>query len=342
MGQNANRFLNRHFRETGAYGLDVFNGDFRVGGVPIYGGVGAGRCYFLDPVNGLDTNNGRSPHSAFKTFPVAYAALRDGKHDTLYYLSDETTGISLSAAVDWAKNQTHFVGVGAPVKDGQRARLSQASTAASLSPLFKVSGQNCMFQNLRFYQGVDNAASKICFQVTGQRNTFVECNFAGGGHATCAVDGGASLNIVGSASGGSENRFIGCTIGLSTIPAGTGFVGLLITGSGAARNVFEDCKFTLKSGNTGCAFVELGAIGAIDRETIFDRCTFINLAATGIATAFVVPAGFDPNDKRFLLRDCALVGATDWDKDDRGALLLNNGILTGGGNAGFFAASAAT
>jgi hypothetical protein len=61
-----------------------------------------------------------------------------------------------------------------------------------------------------------------------------------------------------------------------------------------------------------------------------------------MTSAFGVAAGFDPANKRVLLRDCALIGATDWDSADRGILFLNNGTLTGGGNAGTFVVSAAT
>jgi hypothetical protein len=88
-------------------------------------------------------------------------------------------------------------------------------------------------------------------------------------------------------------------------------------------------------------FVELLGNGGIDRYQIFENCVFVNLSGTAMTSGFVVAAGFDPANKRVLLKDCALIGAGDWDANDRGILYLNSGTITGGGNAGLFAVSTA-
>jgi hypothetical protein len=112
---------------------------------------------------------------------------------------------------------------------------------------------------------------------------------------------------------------------------------------GAARNRFENCYFTMNAGHAGAAFVEvLGTAAGQDRYTTFEKCRFINLGLSTMATAFAIPAGYDPGSKRFLLFDCELIGATDWDKDNRGLLYLNSGTRTGGGNAGILLVSASS
>jgi len=304
-------------------------------------GHGGGTAYYLDPTDGLDTNDGRSPETAVKTLPVAYALLTDGENDILYYIAG-TSGITLSAAFTWAKSYTHFIGVCSPVHAGQRSRIFQLA-ASDISPLITISGSGCVWANVYVFQGVAVATSLINVKVTGQRNYFSNVHFAGGGDATQAVNGGASLNVSGSAS---ENLFEGCTIGVDTIAAATGMMGLLFDGGTAdihtTRNMFRDCLFTMKAGNAGAGFVESMTINDFDRYTVFDRCTFLNLAAQAMTTAFVLPSGIDANDKRIILRDCELIGAPDWDASNRGVMYLNSGTRTGGGNAGILLVSNAT
>ena len=118
--------------------------ELKVGGVSVGTNFGAGEQYYLDPANGLDTNDGKSPSKAFKTFAVAYAALTANQNDTLYYIAG-ASGLTLSEAAVWAKSYTHFVGICAPTRVGQRARIFQLSTLEGASPLFTVSGSGCIF-----------------------------------------------------------------------------------------------------------------------------------------------------------------------------------------------------
>jgi hypothetical protein len=247
-----------------------------------------------------------------------------------------TSGVSETSALTWSKNLTHLVGLGAETHVAQRTRI--VCGADGLSPFITVSGYGCVFQNLYIWQGRDNAATLVNVSVSGQRNLFRNVHFAGGGHATQAIDGGCSVQIA----GGSENLFERCVFGVDTIAAATGMAALVYAATGdAARNVFRDCLFTLWAGHAAAIFVELLGNSGLDRYHIFERCQFINLASTALTQAFAVAAGFDPANKRVLLKDCALIGATDWDAVDRGVLYLNNGTITGGGNAGLFAVSAA-
>lgn len=321
---------------TYATGLMEVN-QLTIGGVSVGTNFGAGDQYYLDPANGLDTNDGKSPSKAFKTFAVAYAALTANQNDTLYYIAG-ASGLNLTAATTWAKSYTHFVGICAPTRVGQRARIFQLSTLTGASPLFTVSGSGCIFKNLYIMQGVNDNTSLINVSVTGGRNYFENVHFAGGGHATQAVNGGASLKL----DGGSENTFVGCTIGVDTVAAATGMAGLLVD-SEAARNVFENCNFTMYAGHVGAIFVEIADNTGFDRYLIFRDCLFINDAvAYTMTSAFAIPVGMGNATHRILMFNCAAVGAADWDSANRGLMYLNNGTITGGGNAGLFVVSASS
>ena len=308
---------------------------YELGGAPLGSAIPpGGKWFYVDGANGSDSNDGRSPEAALKTISAAYALCTTGKNDVVCVLAS-TSGINEAAAITWSKNLTHLIGMGAPTHAAQRTRI--VCNAADISPFITISGYGCIFENLYLWQGQDDAHSLILVSVTGNRNYFRGVHFAGGGHATQAINGGMSVQI----SGGSENLFERCTFGVDTVTTATGMCALSFAATGgAARNVFRDCLFTLYSGHAGTIFVELLGNSGIDRYTIFERCRFINLSGTAMTEAINVAAGFDATNKRLLMIDCELIGATDWDTNDRGIVYLNSGTRTGGGNAGILLVSA--
>jgi hypothetical protein len=320
---------------------------FQLGGMPVLPPLPiapGGTWYWVDPVNGSASNDGLAPvlnnagHGPLLTIAAAYAKTVDGHHDVVALLEGASPTIE-TATITWANSYTHLIGFCAPVREGQRARITQLSTATGVTHLFTLSGSGCVWANVRIVQEVNDATSLGVLNVTGERNYFYNVDFAGGAHSASAIDTGCSVRIT----GGSECVFDRCTFGLDTVAWATGFAGLVFAATGgAARNTFRDCLFNAYAGNANAIFVELLGNSGIDRYQIFDRCIFQNLSATAMTSAFAVAAGFDANNKRVLLRDCALIGATDWDSANRGILYLNSGTITGGGNAGLFAVSNAT
>lgn len=294
-----------------------------VNGVPVTGDFPRqGNTYFLDPANGNDGFDGKSISQAFRTLPVAYAALTANQNDVLYYLAGSSS-ISLSAQLVWAKNYTHFIGICAPTGVAQRARIFQTAGDLNLSPLINITATGCMFKNLYIFQGVDDAQSLIAVQVTGGRNYFENVHFAGGGHATMAIDGAASLKL----DGAEENLFYRCTLGVDTIDAATGTMALLLD-SEAHRNEFKECRFRMRAGNSGAGFVEVVDTTGIDRDTLFDNCIFINNSTSNdMASAFVIPAMGEP--RLILLKDCLFHNVTKLDASDRGVLFGNMNAITG-------------
>jgi hypothetical protein len=303
------------------------------------GGVPAGvqvpfsknaKYYFVDPANGSDTNSGTSPAEALAGIEAAEAKTVANQHDVVFYIAG-SSGNNLAAALTWDKNYTHLIGIAAPTRVAQRARIFQTSTLTGASPLLNITATGCIFKDFYIFQGVADATSLIDVQVTGGRNYFENVHFAGGGHATQAVNGGASLKIT-----GEENTFVNCTIGVDTIEAATGMTAITFDGS-AHRNTFENCLIQLYIGNAGAILVELIDSTSVDRWTNFNNCTFFSNStnkATTMSSAFVIPAGHTTTATIFL-RDCMGLGFTDWDADNRGIVYLNNGTETAGGNAGF-------
>lgn len=303
---------------------------FQLGGIPAIAGVPFSKnakYYFVDVANGSDGNSGFSPSEALASLEAAYAKTVANQHDTIFYIAG-SSGNNLAAAVTWSKNYTHLIGVAAPTRIAQRARIFQTSTLTGASPLLTISATGCIFKNFYIFQGVDDATSLINVSVTGGRNYFENVHFAGGGHASQAINGGASLHL----NAAEENTFVNCTIGVDTIDAATGMMGILFDGE-AHRNIFEDCTVRMRAGNGGAGFVEIVDATGIDRDNTFKRCLFLNNSGTDMTSGFVIPAGMGV-PRKLLLMDCMILGTAKLDANDRGVLFGNMNAVTGADTSG--------
>jgi len=282
--------------------------------------------YYVDAANGSDSHDGLRPEKPLLTILAAYNKCTAGQHDVVAVIAGSSN--TLSAALNWEKDYTHLVGLCAPTRVAQRARIFQLSTLTGASPLLTISATGCIFKDFYIYQGVGDASSLINVSVTGGRNYFENVHFAGGGHATQAINGGASLKL----DAAEENTFVNCTIGIDTVDAATGMVGILFDAE-AHRNTFKDCVVRIRAGNAGAAFVEVADATGIDRDTIFDNCIFLNNSATALTSGFVMPAGMGA-PRKLLLKDCMILGTTKLDANDRGVLFGNMNDVTGADTSG--------
>lgn len=294
-------------------------------GVPIPGGLlSQGKTFFVGPRTGLIGNPGGDTINPVAKISQGYAKMAAGRNDVLYLLAQgalaaDTTDYQ-SVTLNWNLNNTHLIGITAPGLIAQRARIAQLSTATGISPLVNISASACLWQNIHVFQGVDDVTSLISVLVSGDRNVFYRCHFAGGGHATQAASTSMrSLKIT-----GSENFFEECTLGLDTIPRGVANAEIeFAAGTAAAtRTIFKSCLILTNASNAAHLFMLLGA-SSIDRFVEFEDCVFLNpikSAATQMTTAMTVNAsagGF------ILLKDCTLLGATDWDAAASGNVYID-------------------
>lgn len=292
---------------------------------------------FVDPRSaslsgrGADGNNG-SFQTPMASIEAAYARCVSGRGDRIYLIggpaSDGSTGQTnrLAATLDWAKHNTHLIGICAPVRVGQRSRITGPSSGGTFSPVITVSASGCVFANISIFD--DYTVDPVAVKVTGQRNYFWNVNFQGMGAATGADDAaGSSLWLA----GGSENTFERCVIGLDTVPRSTTNGEILLTAA-ATRNYFFDCDIVSYSDNAGHLFVKAANAADIDRYVVFNRCRFHN-APTGIASGTTMTQAMNIHASAggyVYLNSCSLIGATDWCAADNGNVFIDAGAPTAG------------
>lgn len=282
-----------------------------------------GNTYYIDPVNGLDLNNGQQAQAtpgqqgtgAVKTLAAGYALLVSGNNDTLVIMGNgATTGtVRLNASFTWAKNACRVIGICAPTRISQRARIAPTGTTTAFTPFFTISGTGNLFQNIQWFHGFNvGGVAQICMVISGGRNVFRNCDIDGMGDAASAADAGSrSISFI---ANGDENLFQDCSIGLDTISRGAANSTLEFAG-GCTRNIFENCLFPFDAS----AATPLGAIVALaagsDRYQLFNQCLFINatksagVAMTGLCTLAAAMGGM------FVFKNCSLVGILSFGTD---------------------------
>ena len=227
--------------------------------------------YVVDPQNGSDSNAGTSFEKPLLTLKAAYDKCTANQNDIILLVGGPT-GNALAEALDWSKSYTHLIGLSADIPGvGQRARVT-GSDALDLDSLVTVSGNGCIFKNVQFFNGGDADEDSGAVIVTGARNYFENCFFAGMAHATPSARAGAfSLKI----NGGEENFFKRCSIGLQTIIRSAANAELVLDGN-CYRNKFVECEFLSWSVTAGKLLVKFAAT-AVPWVTQFENCLFENL-----------------------------------------------------------------
>ena len=290
-----------------------------------------GNVYYLDPVNGLDTNVGTSPSTAVQTLAAGYALLTSGNNDVLVLIGNgaSTGSARLSAAFTWAKNAAHLVGICAPSAVSQRARIAPTSGVTAFANFFTISGNGCLFSNLSWFQGfTTGVAASICVTVSGQRNAFINCDFEGMGDAVSAASA-TSRSLLLTAG---ENYFSHCNIGLDTIERTNANSSVEIT-SNAGRFVFENCIFPFWSSDGLQYGLLINSATALDRWVLLKGCNFICGVQSPAGTAIAAAIHAVPNAGGLICLDsaCGVFGITAvGDATTLGQTWLSGGTATTG------------
>lgn len=316
-------------------------------GIPTFGTGGIippfpSKYFFVEQTTTAGASYGAgTPASPYNTIEQALAQCTAGNNDVIFV----TGTIHKTSSVLWTKNNTHLVGLCAPLKRGKRARISVTGTTP-FSYLFDVSANGCIFANIGTFYGFATvgATTPICWRDTGGRSLYQNVEFLGFGNGT--VSTGTSNQTTARAfllSGSTgECTFNNCVFGVDTISRNAVNWTLEVAGA-SPRNTFDGCDFEAMMGASAAAggHILIGS-GGIDRYLNFRRCSFQN-AVGSTATAMTQAASIHASAGGIVLIDegTHMYGATNWETVASGALFTAHPAvsLVDSGIAGAIAAA---
>ena len=296
------------------------DGVYQFGGAPL-GPIGFTKVIHCKPRTGRDGNDGLTPLTAVQTLARAHTLLSADKNEAVFMYAEDNSASGTtdyqSATLTWSKDGTHLIGINSGGFMGMRSRIAQLSTATSVSPLVNITASNCSWQNIHVLQEVNDSGSLIAVQITGERNYFRNCHFAGMGNNTQDASGGRSLKLDAAA----ETLFKDCVIGLDTISRGTTEAEMEFVNA-VTRVKFEDCTFPTLSAAAGFTWIKADTAGAIDRFVLFKNCLFanaVNSGGTEMTEAFDTHISLGGS---IILQNCGVVGvgAAVWDASTDGVV----------------------
>jgi hypothetical protein len=250
---------------------------FQYGGSAVSGPLSTGPAIYVKGSTGSDGHRGNRPDRSVKTWGKAQTLMSADLNGVIYFVAESnsagSTNIVLpaSSTFTFSKNGVKVQGINQNGMIGQRSRVTIAANATNVTPMINWSASNSSCANVHFVYNENDAGDKGCFDVSGERNYFYRCHFAGIGNDAQDVADAYSLKVT-----GDENLFEECTIGLDTTGRGDGDNSELVLASSATRNIFLNCLFITYAANVaGHQMIKTGDL-AIDRFVLFKNCTFIN------------------------------------------------------------------
>ena len=287
------------------------------------------KIFVVDYTNGSDSNSGLKWAGPLKTIEAAYAKTTTAKNDVVLLVGNGASNVA-AAAMTWANDFTHLIGLSAPLPDEARSRI-KCGAALATTPFITWSADGCVVKNISFWHETSDALGLVCLKVTGGRNAFMNCQIAG---AIGTNNSTGARSLVVSGAGASGNYFKNCTIGNDTIQIVQG-VHTMELEDAPQHTQFDDCLFVHSAGHTTNCHVFAAAAADVGRRTIFKKCFFINETAVAQAEVILVTAGL-AQYQHLILDDCWFYGAAEWNLGNHGVVINNAhaAIITGVATSG--------
>jgi hypothetical protein len=294
------------------------DGLYQFGGSPVGPAASViaagGKWLWVDPVNGSDSNDGKSPKTAMASVITAEDHLTANKNQGIFMIGGATADV-LTATLTWDKSYTHLIGLVAPVQYGIRNRIQ--STTATLLPMVTISGNGCVFENIMFtHEGSNATTCARAVDMTGDRNYFGNCTFRQIG-ASAVTDASKRDIYINSDNG--ENYFYKCSFGSTSYDGSADAANFNMEFAASAQsggNVFEKCQW-LGSGSAGASWIKCGA-NSLTSWTLFQDCLFYNNAMGGMnsMTSGLLLAG--NTNGQLIFKGTSYLGCDALDSADRG------------------------
>jgi hypothetical protein len=156
---------------------------------------GFGEVFFVDPVNGLDTNDGITENSSLKTFAAAHALCVDGRNDIIQFINPSSAGATVTENMVITKNNVHLR---ATSRDITFKPASAGATVLTVGDATGTNGYSCSVSGLLIDADKAVTGGNHCIQVNGKfcllnavwaKQSILSCVKFNGGDYHVIIDG---------------------------------------------------------------------------------------------------------------------------------------------------------
>lgn len=200
------------------------------------------------------------------TVASAYAATTSNRNDVVFMTPSTHT---FTSVLTWANSNTHLIGAHSN-SPWSNSTIIQHTSGTAVSPVFDVTGSDCLIKNIHFIFGGSDAAQHLGLRNLGNGNMYENCWFEGPTNATQADD----VEYYNVRVDGGGNYFKNCIFG--TTASDTAFASQLNFYGSAYRTTFEDCTFYHQASATTARFITAASGTAISGSQFFKNCMFIS------------------------------------------------------------------
>ena len=272
--------------------------EFLVDGVPVKGGgipatfgevlnEGGGPYYYVNPTNGLSSNDGLTMDSPLNSVANAYAKVSSNQHAHIVMSANSAHAASDELAV--AKNRVHFLGLDAVGRYyGQRTRWTMGVTTGTAIAIVKNTGVGNTFVNIKFDSSDTLSTSKYAFAEGGEYTRLQNCEIYSSGQVSVATAAQLLMN-------GDSAYVSHCYIGSMATQMTAANTNVLltretITGKVCRDVLFEDCFFALKSSSATASHFHATTATDVERFLVLKNSVMMvaKLSSATVGDAIIV------------------------------------------------------
>ena len=287
-------------------GINVnITGKLSAQGMPL-GGAVFGNTYFVDYTNGLDTNNGKTVDTAFKTLSAAVSAATTNNNDVIFVSGYAT--VTETAMISITKNRLHIVGCNGPAGHmGNGAKVSLTATAGATNiATMQNTGVRNTFSNIKWMNSSTVAEGLYCVAEGGEFSRYFNCEF----YKDTDLNETAAAEVL---NNGDTCMFYNCTFGSTANIIADDKIrpNMLLTATLAGKKCrdgyAENCLFLSKAGGAEHVAVYGANATDVERMLILKDCIFMNNPLSAATPAHAVGFGAAQTQGAVLLKDCTSV-----------------------------------
>lgn len=290
-----------------SYGIPVNGSE-----IPLTIGVnGVGKTFFVDPTNGSDGNDGRTPEKALSTFAQAVSLVTTNAQDVIAMSANSAHAVTSMSSI--SKNRMHIIGLDGRkgMGMGARTRITMGvTTAATDLGVMQNTGIGNTFSGLKFDSSNTVAESLYGIVEAGEYAVYERCEFFKS--TDLDVTGAAEV-----ANNGDSAQWLNCTFGSTAniiadnvIRPNMIVTGGIVSGKKLRDNFIDNCEFLSKAGGTEAVRIYGANATDVERKLVVQNSIFLNNILSAATPAHAVGFAAAQTQGVVILKNCTSVDNT--------------------------------